>query len=452
MATLQSLADAAIADAQSEIDSAVANYQARIMSANSDYSTAVNDAVVDFTNAWNDAMSDWTTGEAGAQAQYVVIEHPAWTVFQSVLSAAESQFAADAQAALDDWTTAEASLRADYDDEMHDAEADWLAAEAAAWSTFTGIETAARAQRDADVAAAALLLNAVVDAATTMWHSTESSARAIANSTINLAESIWTGTQALAFADWESQVSAAEQAAESTITGLQSQANQAWTDYLALLPAGETPIAMLAIASLAFVAPPQPTAEQLANAQLMAQLALAAYPNEILPPNLVAAGWSVAQGYPVMNDRTGFYAVLFQNTNGQFVLAFAGTQMPSMEAWGTNFRQAFGRLAMQYETAIALALQLRAQHGENLQLKGHSLGGGLASAAALVSGDLNATIFNAAGVHPRTVTRHNGSMALANQLITSYRVNGDPLSLMQARVIDPLACLIQGSQTWRVKF
>jgi hypothetical protein len=39
----------------------------------------------------------------------------------------------------------------------------------------------------------------------------------------------------------ESQVSAAEQAAESTITGLQSQANQAWTDYLATLAPGETP-------------------------------------------------------------------------------------------------------------------------------------------------------------------------------------------------------------------
>ncbi len=197
MATLQSLADGAIADAQLQIDAAVA----------------------DFRDAWNDAVGDWTTGEAGAQAQYDAIENPAWTQFHSVQSGAQSQFTADAQAALDDW----------------------IADEDAAWTQFTGIEIIASDQRDADLDTAESLFSGVIDAANTIWTTTESSARSFADSEIDLAESIWDGIETIAFGDLESDVDAAEQAAESTITGLQSQANQAWTDYLATLAPGETP-------------------------------------------------------------------------------------------------------------------------------------------------------------------------------------------------------------------
>lgn len=102
-------------------------------------------------------------------------------------------------------------------------------------------------------------------------------------------------------------------------------------------------------------------------------------------------------------------------------------------------RQAGGLTSAQYETAIALALQFRAQYGANLHFTGHSLGGGLASAAAIAcGGDLTATTFNAAGVHKKTLERFGFSVEEANLIISAYRVFGDPLTAMQAEVLDPL--------------
>ena len=67
---------------------------------------------------------------------------------------------------------------------------------------------------------------------------------------------------------------------------------------------------------------------------------------------------------------------------------------------------------------------------QKIHLVGHSLGGGLASAAALVH-NLRATTFNAAGVHSDTVGRHGGSLNNAKQLINAFRDQGEILSTLQ---------------------
>ncbi len=68
----------------------------------------------------------------------------------------------------------------------------------------------------------------------------------------------------------------------------------------------------------------------------------------------------------------------------------------------------------------------------NAYIAGHSLGGGLASAASIVSG-FHAYTFNAAGLHPDTV----GGMNLANaaSLIDAYKVDYDILTWVQESTV-----------------
>jgi Lipase (class 3) len=70
-------------------------------------------------------------------------------------------------------------------------------------------------------------------------------------------------------------------------------------------------------------------------------------------------------------------------------------------------------------------------------ITGHSLGGGLASAAALVT-KTNAVVFNPAGLHPETVEREGHNLTAANDLITRYVVNGEVLDRMQTLFLDVL--------------
>ena len=159
-----------------------------------------------------------------------------------------------------------------------------------------------------------------------------------------------------------------------------------------------------------------------------------------LPEKLTAAGWTAVK--ITSNARTGFHAVLFKNSrSGQQVLAFAGTQFVTAQDWVNNTRQSMGLEAAQYTQAIQMGQQLMqedAEHSaETIAFTGHSLGGGLASATALVT-DIPATTFNAAGIHRNTVEAHGIDLSNADDLIDAYRVYwrfgpipADPLSALQ---------------------
>ena len=75
------------------------------------------------------------------------------------------------------------------------------------------------------------------------------------------------------------------------------------------------------------------------------------------------------------------------------------------------------------EGAIAVARANAA--GMRIRFVGHSLGGGLATAAALTTGK-QATTFNASGVNKSTTYT-----CLAPRSITNYRVKGEVLSTLQ---------------------
>jgi hypothetical protein len=140
-------------------------------------------------------------------------------------------------------------------------------------------------------------------------------------------------------------------------------------------------------------------------------------------------------GTGIIDDQsTGFNAALYREyLTGKYVLAFQGTDPTSFDDWKTNVLQAFGADTTQYGWAcdIATALQENNSSGfafnaNNTYIAGHSLGGGLASAASIISG-FHAYTFNAAGLHQNTVY-NNTNLANANSLITSYKVDWDILS------------------------
>lgn len=101
----------------------------------------------------------------------------------------------------------------------------------------------------------------------------------------------------------------------------------------------------------------------------------------------------------VDDPDTGFRAMVFEDTLGHAALAFRGSN--DGPDWTANAEQALGRDTPQYRHAMDVAVDLVAAVGVNVAFTGHSLGGGLASAAALATGRVAVT-FDAAGLHPHT--------------------------------------------------
>lgn len=108
-----------------------------------------------------------------------------------------------------------------------------------------------------------------------------------------------------------------------------------------------------------------------------------------------------------INIELGLDFTLFEHTEtGDMVLAFRGTEPLSVEDWIQDIAQSFGA-AETYEDAVELAktlLEKATQNGKTLRITGHSLGGGLATAAALGTG-CEAIVFNAAGVSEDTIKK-----------------------------------------------
>lgn len=106
-------------------------------------------------------------------------------------------------------------------------------------------------------------------------------------------------------------------------------------------------------------------------------------------------------------------------------VVFKGTT--SKEDWANNFAQGMDNQSDYYQQSVTIGNKL-ARAGTPAHISGHSLGGGLASAASRSSG-IAATTFNAAGLHPNTVSRYGGT--LTNSAIDAYRVEGEVLTHVQ---------------------
>jgi hypothetical protein len=180
------------------------------------------------------------------------------------------------------------------------------------------------------------------------------------------------------------------------------------------------------------VASPGGEAAELAQAKVHLALADDVYNDVANPP----AGWRVAGGDDLARlglDATdleepgsSFRARVYANEDGGYVVAFRGSV--TGEDWRNNFQQGLGLDSGHYDKALVIGERLRLA-GEDVTLTGHSLGGGLASAAAVASG-LEADTFNAAGLGDDTleVARAGGAAA---PKVDAYYLDGDPLSRVQ---------------------
>src|SRR5262249_38690475 len=120
---------------------------------------------------------------------------------------------------------------------------------------------------------------------------------------------------------------------------------------------------------------------------------------------------------------------------GNYIIAYRGTEPASYTDWLTDLKQALGFKSTQYANAIEIAgkyKEIAVTQKVKVELVGHSLGGGLATAAAIVT-DLPATTFNPAGVAAETIKRYGKSFNSDhdNSLITAYTVEGEILSSIQ---------------------
>lgn len=144
------------------------------------------------------------------------------------------------------------------------------------------------------------------------------------------------------------------------------------------------------------------------------------------------------------DDRSGFHAEIYQHEDGGYVVAYRGSELggnPSQYMdWVNNGQQGLGMDSSQYSSAIELAK--RAEHvlGDgNVALTGHSLGGGLASAASLATG-ASAVTFNSSGLSNETLESLGFNPNAARESVAAdgqvrrYAVNGDPLTGAQEDV------------------
>ena len=126
-------------------------------------------------------------------------------------------------------------------------------------------------------------------------------------------------------------------------------------------------------------------------------------------------------------EPTDGFSASLQMIDGQLYLAFRGTEVDQgasalIDDVKANGAQGMRLSTSQYNQAIALARDVFDMTGGKVIFVGHSLGGGLATAAAESVGG-RAIVFNAAGVS----SRYNHGTAS----IRAHIMRGDPLSSIQ---------------------
>ncbi|WP_086607742.1 lipase family protein [Erythrobacter donghaensis] len=132
--------------------------------------------------------------------------------------------------------------------------------------------------------------------------------------------------------------------------------------------------------------------------------------------------------------RARVYKRIKADGTDEFVVSFRGTQTGG--DWLSNVQQGSGFETPHYNNAMKIAekirladwrAQMQGQKPAAVSFTGHSLGGGMASAAAYVSG-YGASTYNAAGLNMHTVTGRPASFAGP---VNAYFNAADPLNALQ---------------------
>ena len=155
----------------------------------------------------------------------------------------------------------------------------------------------------------------------------------------------------------------------------------------------------------------------------------------------------------LQDNDSGYYAAIYEDARtGKYIYANRGSgtnlrKIQDRADWVTNRAQGEGKETPQYKIAIRNAQNLYKRIGNNnITYTGHSLGGGLAAAQAIVVRG-HAIVFNAAGVHPKTLARYDRNFDNVDQYVTSYNIRGEALSFVQDNA-KKIAAAYVGNPSW----
>ncbi len=128
--------------------------------------------------------------------------------------------------------------------------------------------------------------------------------------------------------------------------------------------------------------------------------------------------------------------VVFKGSTGEIIdpSAPGGRRESGGEDFLNNGQQGIGMRSDYYDRAMQLAVRLKEETPGGFEIAGHSLGGGMASAASAVTG-APATTFNAAGLHPETPARFGKENGLPTfnpqETVRTYQTSGEVLNDVQ---------------------
>jgi len=139
---------------------------------------------------------------------------------------------------------------------------------------------------------------------------------------------------------------------------------------------------------------------------------------------------SIGMTQTEFEEGEGFFARLYQHpSSNEYVLAFRGSL--EFTDWVEDLSQMNGRATPQYLRAEKLSKSLSLYIPMlNISYTGHSLGGGLATVAALAN-SRQATIFNSAALHPETARKLSIPYNNANLYVDNLTVDGEIVTLVQ---------------------
>ncbi|MCC5918731.1 MAG: hypothetical protein JJU02_15530, partial [Cryomorphaceae bacterium] len=147
-------------------------------------------------------------------------------------------------------------------------------------------------------------------------------------------------------------------------------------------------------------------------------------------------GLTIDKGFVLSHKDSGFNSQLYSRTvegKKQYVYAFQGTDFyENNKDMETNANQILTGKAHQYAIAVKNARMLKEKLNENLMFTGHSLGGGLASIAALFTG-LSAVTFNAAAISEKTKDKYNLNNVSDDRII-AFHVKGEVVTEGQSLI------------------
>ncbi|WP_220387979.1 Mbeg1-like protein [Shewanella woodyi] len=166
-----------------------------------------------------------------------------------------------------------------------------------------------------------------------------------------------------------------------------------------------------------------PSVNKARDALAMLEFAEAAYTSHQSPN-----GWSRVETHA---KDSGFNAVVFRS-GAQIIIAYRGSELGTSD-WVTDGGLTAGEFPAQYAQAMLLARSVKSRYpSDEIKLTGHSLGGGLATAAALQSG-LNSIVFDATGINNniyRSLVSEKGEsqVKLNAKLIINFNLEGEFVS------------------------